>query len=50
MGMTLQPNKTSMDLWCDTDFCGNQDPEMAIVDRATTKSRTGYIVILRYAL
>ena len=20
MGMTLQPNKTSMDLWCDTDF------------------------------
>jgi len=31
-------------------FCGNQDPEMAIVDRATTKSRTGYIVILRYAL
>ena len=43
-GMILQPNKSSMELWCDADFCGNWNPETAGIDKATGKSRTGYII------
>jgi len=39
-GMVLWPNETSLELWCDADVCGNWDPDIAHVDRATAKSRT----------
>ena len=43
-GLILEPKDSSLELWCDADFSGNWRAEDAHEDRATAKSRTGYII------
>ena len=43
-GLILEPKDSSLELWCDADFSGNWKAEDAHTDRATAKSRTGYII------
>jgi hypothetical protein len=45
-GMILTPDLNhSLEVFADADFCGlHEDPEMAIYDPITAKSRTGYII------
>jgi len=43
-GLILEPKNSSLELWCDADFSGNWKAEDAHTDRATAKSRTGYII------
>jgi len=44
-GMMLKPKGSSLELWCDADFCGNWNPDMVHINRSTMKSRTGYIMM-----
>jgi hypothetical protein len=44
-GMILKPDPTrSLKAFADADFCGLYDPETALYDPVTSKSRTGYII------
>jgi len=31
--MVVRPINTSMELWCDADFCGDWDPDMANLEQ-----------------
>ena len=42
--MTPDPSK-GLEVFADADFCGLFDPEMALYDPVTAKSRTGYIIM-----
>ena len=41
--MTPDPSK-GLEVFADADFCGLFDPEMALYDPVTAKSRTGYTI------
>jgi hypothetical protein len=44
-GMILKPDPTrSLEVFADADFCGLYDPETALYDPVTSKSRAGYII------
>jgi len=43
-GLILEPKDSSLELWYDADFSSNWRAEDAHEDRATAKSRTGYII------
>ena len=44
-GMIMKPKGSSLELWCNADFCRNWDPDMAYINRSTKKSRIGYIMM-----
>ena len=45
-GIILKPDPSkSFDVWVDSDFCGQWDPDTAIYDPTTARSRTGYIIM-----
>jgi histone deacetylase 1/2 len=44
MGLILKPSGPSLDLFVDSDFAGNWDPEIADTDSSTANSRHGYIL------
>jgi Reverse transcriptase (RNA-dependent DNA polymerase) len=43
-GLILRPSGSSLELYVDSDFAGNWDPEIAETDAATAHSRHGYIL------
>jgi len=43
--MTLWPHDVSLELWRDSDICGNSNLDLAHVERTTAKSRTGYLIM-----
>ena len=43
-GITLKPSDGQLDLYVDSDFAGNWDPEIAGTDPSTARSRTGFIL------
>jgi hypothetical protein len=43
-GVILNPRENSFECYVDADFCGNWNPETAIDDPSTAKSRTGYVI------
>jgi hypothetical protein len=44
MGIICHPTKESFNCYCDADFSGNWNPDIAEHDGSTARSRTGYIV------
>jgi len=32
-----------MEPWCDADFCSNWNPDTAVIDKTTAKSKIGYL-------
>ena len=45
IGPTMRPNNIPLELWCDSDFCGNWDQATAGINRSTAKSRTRFIIM-----
>jgi histone deacetylase 1/2 len=44
-GITFKPDPTrSLEVFADSDFCGLYNPETALYDPVTSKSRTGFII------
>jgi Reverse transcriptase (RNA-dependent DNA polymerase) len=43
-GLIIHPSSTSLDLYVDSDFAGNWDPEIADNDSSTANSRHGYVL------
>jgi hypothetical protein len=43
-GIILDPKDQEFIVWCDADFCGNWNPDTAITDAVTAKSRSGYAI------
>jgi hypothetical protein len=43
-GIICDPNDQSFECYCDTDFSGNWNGDIAEYDSSTARSRTGYIV------
>jgi hypothetical protein len=44
-GIICNPNDSSFECYCDADFSGNWNGDIAEFDLSTTQSRTGYIVM-----
>jgi Reverse transcriptase (RNA-dependent DNA polymerase) len=44
-GIMCCPNTESFNCYCDADFAGNWNPEIAEEDSVTARSRTGYVVM-----
>ena len=43
-GITMQPRDHSFDCWVDADFVGNWNPDIAMEDIGTAKSRSGGLI------
>ena len=43
-GLILKPSGDSFDVYVDSDFSGNWDPEGAPYDTDTARSRTGFVI------
>jgi hypothetical protein len=44
-GITCKPDGSSFVCYCDADFAGLWNPDLAESDRSTARSRTGYIIL-----